>query len=57
MKEILMKILKEYADNQANLSSQAFREKLSIDILNVLQPYSRDLANKNQLNLFGDEEI
>ena len=57
MKEILMKILKEYADNQANLSSQAFREKLSIDILNVLQPDSRDLANKNQLNLFGDEEI
>ena len=54
MKEILMGLLKEYADNEANLSSESLREKLSNDILDVLKSDSRDLSDKNQLNLFNN---
>tara|TARA_B100000287_G_scaffold191480_1_gene180678 strand:+ start:325 stop:498 length:174 start_codon:yes stop_codon:yes gene_type:complete len=53
MKESLMKLLKEYADGKANLSSESLREKLSEEIMTILTD-ERDIENKNQLNLFNE---
>ena len=37
MKEKIMNILKEYGELEANLNSEALREKLTEDIINVVE--------------------
>ena len=38
-----MELLKEYADNQANLSSEALREQLTEDIMKIMGNDPRDI--------------
>ncbi len=53
MKKNLMKLLKIYADDNANLSSSSLREKLSEDIIDIVTDKNKS-ENKNQLNLFDE---
>ena len=52
MKERILTILKQYADNGANLHSEALREQLTKDIMKTFGEDSRDLdVNSSELNL------
>ena len=44
MKDIIKGILEEYANNEANLQSEALREQLTEDIVKALKSDSRDIA-------------
>ncbi len=44
MKEIIKGILEEYANNEANLQSEALREQLTKDIIKAIKSDSRDIA-------------
>ena len=47
MRDRILTILKQYADNEANLHSDALREQLTEDIMKTFGEDSRDLSVKN----------
>ena len=61
MKNSLMRLLKIYADDNANLASSTLREKLSEDIIDIATENIIDIVteknqptNINQMNLFDE---
>mgnify|MGYP001229993602 CR=1 FL=1 len=53
MKDSLMKLLKVYSDDNANLASSTLREKLSEDIIDIVTGKNQS-KNINQMNLFDE---
>ena len=52
MRDIIKGILEEYANNEANLHSEALREQLTIDIVKALEQDSRDLSIKSDTKIY-----
>tara|TARA_Y100001938_G_C7844875_1_gene307915 strand:+ start:376 stop:603 length:228 start_codon:yes stop_codon:yes gene_type:complete len=52
MKEIIKGILEEYANNEANLHSEALREQLTKDIIKALEDDPRDLSVKSKAKIY-----
>ena len=50
MKDIIQGILEEYANNEANLQSEALREQLAEDITKALGNDSRDISIEGVLH-------